>query len=124
MITVYYEKYLNDYCTKDMVENFSSLDELAEWMFSKVHGEYKTKIFFIDPDSKFVYSNGKLKLDSSCISVRDGQYCYWVRQIKENGKIIYSEGTYTNKICHWNEEVKHWLKKNRERVEKPVFNFG
>lgn len=126
MIRVKYERYHNDYNRKIEERTFSDLDQLADWLFSNVDGSYKEKMFFVNPDSKLPYFNGKLKLDSSCISTRYNSTGYetWVLQIVKDGAIIYSTGKFTNGISHWNEEIKQWLRDCRERQLHPIFNFG
>lgn len=123
MITVKYEKYYNDYRKSYETKNFSSLEELADWLFGLVKGEYKRSMWFVNPNDDHM-RDGKLRLDSSCIKSNDGCWIYWVHQIEKDGAIIYSTGTFTNGICHWNEEIKQWLLDCRERMNNPTFNFG
>lgn len=123
MIRVRYEKYYNDYRNSQEVQSFYSLEELADWLFGMVKGDYKRSTWFTDPDEDHL-RDGKLHLDNSCITSRDGQYTYWIEQIEKDGVIIYSCGTYTNKVCHWNDEIKQWLRQCRERRSNPHFNFG
>lgn len=123
MIKVKYHKYYNDYRNSYETKTFSSLDELADWMFGMVKGKYEYKIWFADPDSNYMFEN-KLRLDGSCIKSNDGVYTYWIEQIEKDDKIIYSTGRFTNGICHWNDEIKGWLRVCRERMNNPQFNFG
>lgn len=127
MIRVKYERYHNNYNRKIEEKDFCNLDQLADWLFSNVSGNYKDKMFFINPDNNwFTHCDGKLRLDSSCISTSydSSGYCTWVHQIVKDGAIIYSTGKFTNGICYWNEEIKQWLRDCRERQLHPVFNFG
>lgn len=125
MIKVKYEKYYNDYIRTDEFKTFNSLEDLANWLFGLVKGEYKKSMWFIDPNSKHIYNNDDtLRLDRSCIKSNDGKYIYWIELIEKDEVIIYSTGKFTNGICHWNEEVKQWLVACRERMNNPVFNFG
>lgn len=126
MIRVKYERYHNDYNRKIEERTFSNLDRLADWLFSNVSGNYKEKMFFVNPDSTIPYFGGELKLDSSCISTRYDSTGYetWILQIVKDGAIIYSTGRFTNGISHWNEEIKQWLRDCRERQLHPTFNFG
>lgn len=123
MMIVKYERYVNDYNRSYETLYVRSLNELADWLFENAR-DYKRDLFFINPDEDWFYHNGKLHLDSSCINVRThpGRYC--VQEIIDNGKIIYSCGEYTNGICHWNEDVKQWLRDCIKRQENPQFNFG
>lgn len=128
MITVKYTRYRNDYDKRVETKSFYTLEDLADWLFEKCRGKYKDGMYFINPDNdKFCHdANGKLRLDNSCISVRydDTGYCTWIEQIQDENVIIYSDGKYTNGICHWNETIKQWLRDCRERQINPQFNFG
>ena len=127
MIKVKYERYAHDYNRHMEERTFSGLDDFADWLFGKVEGKYEDNMFFVDPDNGWLtHYNGKLHLDSSCISLhRDSTgYATWVIQIEEDGKIIYSIGRFTNGISYWNEEVKQWLRDCRSRQKNPTFNFG
>lgn len=123
MIRIKYEKYYNDYNRSFATKSFNTLNELADWMFDMVYGKYDFKIYFTDPNDPHI-SNEKLRLDSSCIYTSDNKYRYWIHQIEKDGKIIYSCGTFTNGICHWNDEIKDWLRTCRDRMNNPQFNFG
>ena len=123
MIKVKYEKYYNDYKKSYETKNFNSLNNLADWLFGMVKGEYKRSMWFVDPDNKHLF-NGELRLDGSCIHSNDGEWIYWIEQIEKDGVIIYSTGKFTNGICHWNDEIKEWLRCCRERLSNPQFNFG
>lgn len=123
MIKVKYEKYYNDYRKSYETKNFNSLNELADWLFGMVKGRYDYNIWFTNPNENHMY-DGKLRLSSGCIKSNDGTCTYWVEQIVKDGKIIYSTGTFTNRICHWNDEIKQWLLDCRERMNNPTFNFG
>ncbi len=122
MYTVKYEKYYNDYRKSQEVKTFRSLEEVADWLFGMVRGEYsKSVLFFVDLDNTWSRIE---RLDPSCIQSGDGEWMYSVEQIEKDGVIIYSCGTFTNGIRHCNEEVKQWLKECRKRKEHPQFNFG
>lgn len=52
MYTVKYEKYYNDYRKSQEVKTFRSLEEVADWLFGMVRGEYsKSVLFFVDLDN-------------------------------------------------------------------------
>lgn len=124
MYRVKYKKYYNDYRNSQEIKSFYSLEELADWLFEMVNGKYNnSSLYFVDPDVKHE-RYGKLYLSNSCIQSYDGTFSYWVEQIERDGAIIYSCGTFTNGICHWNEEIKQWLRECRERKNNPTFNFG
>lgn len=123
MIKVKYHKYYNDYRNSYETKTFSSLDELADWLFGMVKGKYEYKIWFTNPNEDNMF-DGKLRLDGSCIKSNDGEWSYYIEQIEKDDKIIYSTGKFTNGICHWNDEIKCWLRICRERMNNPQFNFG
>ena len=123
MIKVKYHKYYNDYRNSYETKTFSSLDELADWLFGMVKGKYEYKIWFTNPNEDNMF-DGKLRLDGSCIKSNDGEWSYYIEQIEKDDKIIYSTGKFTNGICHWNDEIKCWLRVCRERMNNPQFNFG
>ena len=123
MIKVKYHKYYNDYRNSYETKTFSSLEELADWLFGMVKGKYEYKIWFTNPNEDNMF-DGKLRLDGSCIKSNDGEWSYYIEQIEKDDKIIYSTGKFTNGICHWNDEIKSWLRVCRERMNNPQFNFG
>lgn len=125
-IQVKYTRYANDFLKMTERKIFDSLEEVADWLFECCNGSYKKNMFFIDPDSTTVYLDGKLKLDSSYISVGpdDIGWSNLVELIIDDGIIIYSTGKFTDGICHWNEKVKQWLRDCRARQMNPKFNFG
>ena len=124
MIKVRYERYYNDNYTYHESKNFNSMEELADFFFGLVQGEYNGKLTFVDPESPIHNDPVDPKLNSSCIRALGEKYIYYIHQIEKDGAIIYSCGTFTNGICHWNEEAKQWLRDCRERVERPQFNFA
>ena len=124
MIKIKYEKYRNDTIKFYEIINFNSLEEVADWLFEMVPGEYKRSMWFVNPDNDRLYDGDKVHLDGSCIKSNDGYWTYWIELIEKDGAIIYSTGKFTNGICHWNDEVKQWLRICRERMDNPVFNFG
>ena len=106
MYRVRYKKYYKDFRNSQEGKSFYSLEELADWLFGMVNEKYSnSSLYFIDPDKKHE-RNGKLYLDNSCVQSYDGIFHYWVEQIEKDEAIIYSCGTFTNGICHWNEEIK------------------
>lgn len=123
MIKVKYEKYYNDYRNTQEEKSFYTLEEVADWMFGMVQGAYKGSLYFMNPDKNHE-RDGKLYFSSSNIKSYDGNYSYFIEQIERDGVIIYSCGTFTNKICYWNEEIKQWLRNCNERIKNPHFNFG
>lgn len=123
MYKVKYEKYYNDYRKSYETKTFRTMEEFADWLFGMVKGEYKRSMWFTNPDDEHLL-NGKLKLDGSCIHSNDGEWIYWIEQIEKDGTIIYSTGKFTNNVCHWNDEVKQWLRDCRQRMNNPTFNFG
>ena len=122
MYTVRYQKYYNDYRKTQEVAKFSSMKEIADWLFGMVRGEYrKSSLDFVDLDR---YRIEDFSVGCSCIKSGDGDWTYYIEQIEKDGAIIYSNGISTNGILYCNEEVKQWLKDCRERKANPQFNFG
>lgn len=128
MITVTYKLYNCDYDKKIEKRTFYSMKEVEDWLFEKMTGNLKDAAYFMDPDDdRFRYNpDGSLRLCDSGISVkRNGnRYETWIQMIEKDGKIIYSTGAHTNGICHWNEEVKQWIRGLREKQLHPQYNFG
>ncbi len=128
MITVTYKLYNHDYDKKIEKKTFYSMKEVEDWLFEKMTGNLKDAAYIMDPDDdRFRYNpDGSLRLCDSGISVkRNGnRYETWIQMIEKDGKIIYSTGAHTNGICHWNEEVKQWIRGLRERQLRPQYNFG
>lgn len=125
MYHVKFQKYYNDLNYSYEEKDFSSLKILEDWMFDLVDGKYKDKMWFTNPDNQKCYpDNEKLKLDNSCIKVRTNFATYGIELIKKDKVIIYSTGKFTNGICHWNEDIKNWLRECRNRMMNPTFNFG
>lgn len=122
MIRVTYTKYRNDYDRKDEKISFYNLKELEDWLFNMKTGSYERNMYFTSPDRSHYY-DGKLQLDSSCISSNDGKYDIWVQMIENDDGIMYSTGRYTNGICHWNDQVKDFLRSCRKRQKGNQFNF-
>lgn len=122
MYKVKYIQYKNDLERTDAIREFSSLDDVSDWLFGMVKGQYSKKLYFVDPE-KDIYPDGILRLEKTDIAATDDIYAYWIQEISEDDKILYSCGTYTNGICHWCERIREWLKACRERVSNPSFDF-
>ena len=75
MYKVKYEKYRYGYGGTQEVKIFSSLEEIADWLFGMVKGKYEGSMFFVNPDDK---NDKELHLDSSCISSRDDERYTWL----------------------------------------------
>ena len=125
MIRVVYERYINDNCWSDIDRYFFDLQEIRDWLFENVTGLYAEKMYFINPDENHI-RNGVLKLSDTDMSIlsKDGS-TYFIKLIsyEPGNKIIYSSGSLTNGMCHWNEEIKQWIRDCRSRRDNPKFNF-
>lgn len=120
MIRVTINRYIHDNRQYDEILNFPSLEAFYNHIKRNTDYSRYNPQFFANPKVNH-FINGKLKLDSSCISWKDSTYINGVVLIENEYGIIYSTGKYTNNISHWSEEVQCWLLKIREEGVK--FNF-
>ncbi len=120
MITIKYEEYHNDYYRSNKSKSFYNLSEFKNWFFGCCKGKYEDRISIPNPDSN-IWSDGPSCLEVNC--VWEEGFTYWVHEISKDGGIIYSDGNYTNRQKHWNEETKQMCRDMLERKKKPIFNF-
>lgn len=109
MIAIEYERYWNDYTRqKKLTKSFSSLSSLANWLFD----------MNTDPNGYGLYFGEGL------IESKDEQgWTIWVRIIRNENGIIFSDGRYTMGQKHCNDTVKEWVSECMERKNHPVYNF-
>lgn len=122
MIHVKYEEYTNDYCRRYMDKRFYSLGEFEDWFFSMCDGKYEDKIFIPNPDRKDIWGDGPSRMEVNCMWTKNK--CFWVHQIEDGVKIVFSDGKHTNGQRHWNEELQNLCRHMLERQKKPRFSFG
>ena len=119
MIIVKYERRRNCYDNSHEVKYFTTLRDFKEWFFDDIR-DYEKDMYIPDPECTFhLHDEGP-----SCLNFRLNGYRHEVNQIEKDGKIIYSDGRYTNHIKYWNEETKQMCRDMLARQKKPQFNFG
>ena len=123
MITVKYEEYTNDFIRQNKTKTFYSLSEFENWFFGLCDsGKFDDKIFVPIPERTDIWGDGPSRMEVNC--VRTQNKCYWVHQIERNGAIIFSDGKFTDRQRHWNDETKELCRAMNQRKKKPVFNFA
>lgn len=124
MITVYYEKYRNDFCRKEETKTFSSLEAVADWIFGQMHGDYTKdpyRLYFPTPESLArIHGEGPTRIE---FMPERGGVVYWIRMMKEDGGIIFSDGVLTAGKSHWSKAVREWCRNCEERRRAPQFAF-
>ena len=119
MITVYYERYCNDYLRRSEKKCFSGLEELADWIFNQMETNYSDKdkgfVYMFFPQGKPSTIEFKPKIGGNDI---------WIHKIEEDNNIIFSDGKMTAQQKHWSNRVKEWCKSCRERQYSPKFKFA
>lgn len=119
MLIVKYEEHRNDYDRRHFEKFFKSLSDLEEWLFGLMRWEYKYHMWFnVSHEGKVGY-NDPIKVHPA-----QGPLRYWVHQIEQDGKIIFSDGMHTNNQAFATKAVKEWFLHCENRVNKPAFNFA
>lgn len=125
MIKVYYEEYLNDFWRKQHVREFANLDSLAEWIFGQMRTDYVKDRYVMGiptPEiAKRIHSDAPWRIE---FMPERGGPTFWIRQMKENGRIIFTDGTMTAGQKHWSQAVKEWCIDLEERRKAPTFDFA
>ena len=123
MIRVRIIQYWNDNHKNELEERFRDLEELADWMFSRMRVDYTSEY------GRNLLSFPKCDVDERIysISVRPdyGSYVFWIKQIEdEHSGIIFSDGTFTAGQKHCTKAVREWLARCEKRKKNPTFNFA
>ena len=119
MLIVKYEEHRNDYDRRHFEKFFKSLSDLEEWLFGLMRWEYKYHMWFnVNNKGEVAYC------DPIKIHPAQGPLRYWVHQIEQDGKIIFSDGMHTNSQAFATKAVKEWFLHCENRVNKPAFNFA
>lgn len=122
MILVDYEEYTNDYCRSYKQKTLGDLTEFANWVFALCKGKYEDRISIPNPDTTiFTADEMPYSIDVNCIWEENKHY--WIHQIKRDGKIIFTDGKYTNGIKHWSELMKSMCRNMLNRKANPQFDF-
>ncbi len=118
MLIVKYEEHRNDYDRRHIEKVFKSLSDLEEWLFGLMRWEYKGHMWFnINYKGEVVYEHIE-------VHPAQGPLRYWVHQIEQDGKIIFSDGMHTNNQKFASKAVKEWFLHCKNRVNQPTFNFA
>lgn len=118
MLIVKYEEHRNDYDRRHYEKSFKSLSDLEERLFGLMRWGYEGHMWFnIDYKNEVVY-------DPIKIHPAQGPLRYWIHQIEQDGKIIFSDGMYTSNQTFATKTVKEWFYHCDNRVNKPTFNFA
>lgn len=126
MITVYYEIYENDYFRNEYTETFSSLDEVADWIFGKMRQDYTQErkwLFFPTPDVIQSIPNKEYPWKIEFRPYFESPD-YWIHMMKDDGKIILSDGTMTGGKKHRSKGFLEWCERCEERRKSPKFDFA
>lgn len=125
MVTVYYEKYWNDFCRKQEAKSFRSLEEVADWIFNSMQRDYtgdSVAICFPTPEkAERIHSEAPWSIE---FTPERGGPCLWVHKMTEGGKIIFTDGKMTTGQRHWSNEVRNWCQSCEERRKAPKFDFA
>ncbi len=128
MITVYYEKYWNDFCRRDETKTFYALEDVADWIFSQMRVDYSDKehgwvymYFPTEEKSQRIRASGPSSIE---FMPESGGPTFWIHKMTENGgKIIFTDGKMTAGQKHWSQEVRAWLVECDKRRKTPRFDF-
>ncbi len=125
MITVYYEKYWNDFMRKEETVTFYSLESVADWIFNQMRCDYTKNthmMSFPTPEAaKRIGEDGPWGIE---FTPEHGGPMFWIHMMKEGEKIIFTDGKMTAGKKHWSQAVKEWLPSCRERQKAPCFDFA
>jgi len=121
MITVYYEEYVNDYNRRKKTRDFLTLGGFEDWFFGLCKGDYKRDISVPNPESK-IFKPAELPYSLDVNAMRTDGCHYWIHMIRNKG-IVFSDGKYTNRQKHWNDDTKDMCRRMLERRSNPKFDF-
>lgn len=125
MLRVKCERYWNDFHRKNEEMSFHDLAELEEWMFTQMEQDYAGKSYvmsFPTPEiAERIRSEAPWRIE---FTPKWGGETIWIRQIKNERGIIFSDGTFTAGQKHWSAEVQNWLRHCEERRKAPKFDFA
>lgn len=125
MVTVYYEKYWNDYCRKQEVKSFQSLEDVADWIFNSMQRDYTGDSFAISfptPEkAERIHDDAPWSIE---FTPELGGPHFWVHKMMEAGKIIFTDGRMTANQKHWSQVVRDWCRSCEERRKAPKFDFA
>ena len=127
MIRIYYEEYYNDCRRTNHTRDFTSLQELEDWIFGQMRQKYSDKehgwlamSFPVPEVAERVKSDGPWGIE---FKPEYGGVTYWIHKIERGHGIIFSDGKHTDGRKHWSKEVQEWLIHCKERQYNPQFEF-
>ena len=125
MIKAYIEEYYNDYFKKQHVMEFPNLSNLADWIFGQMRTDYSGDSLAMGIPTP--EKAERIKADAPWrieFKPERGGPSFWIHQMKENGRIIFTDGTYTNGQRHWSQAAKEWCIDIEKRRKNPTFDFA
>ncbi len=125
MIKVGYEKYWCDFHRQSEEMNFSTLEELENWIFSQMEVKYSDDgshlMSFPTPVKvERIRENGPWTIEFTPTTTGP---TIWIHQIEDENGIIFSDGKLTCGLRHWSKAVQEWLIHCDKRQHNPQFNF-
>lgn len=127
MIRVYYEEYHCDYYRKDHEQDFFDLDDLKKWIFNQMQQDYSDKmrgpyvLSFPTPEkAEKIGAEGPWEIE---FIPKAGGPRYWIHLIKQNERIMFTDGKITAGQRHWSKEVQEWLSQCHAQQFSPQFDF-
>lgn len=124
MITVGYEKFEDGKWIEEQTIKLDSLNMLEDLIFEQMRGDYyrEARISFplkddplaMQPDPDSIKFQPMPRIDT----------VYKIHQIKENGKIIFSDGFMTAGQKYWTRKMQDWCLACHNRAKAPKFNFA
>lgn len=114
MITIAFEKEKRGRTSweEHTKKSFGSLNDLKEWCLEL--------LFYNRAKINRLLCNG----DWNRIEFMDYDYLYYIHMIKQDEKIIFSDGYHTKTLNHCNDDVKQFMEELEYEYEHPKFNFG
>lgn len=126
MIQIEYERYVDDSNLSSGQKSFRDLAGLEDWIFGQMRQDYSadSNAMSFPTEEKMA----RLKQDGPCrISFRPDRYgeTISIRQIKtDDGKVVFSDGTYTSGQKFWGRQARKWLEHCERRRRNPTFDFA
>lgn len=123
MYKIKYEEYYFDSRRYNRTESFYSLDQFEDWIFSQMQRKYDGNMFFPTPESlERIHADGPGRIE---FRPRPDGPNIWIHLVQgSDGRIIFSDGTFTDNKQFWNREMKEFLRSCDKRKKNPVFRFA
>lgn len=123
MYKIKYEEYYNDFRRHTRTESFYSLEQLGDWIFNQMAQEYDENMYFPTPEIlERIHADGPGRIE---FRPRPDGPDIWIHLVQgSDGRIIFSDGTFTDNKQFWNREMKEFLRSCDKRKKNPVFRFA